>query len=164
MKNKFTIIEKSLPHPEIDKSTDITGLGAALIKRGAKLMNDIEMEKEEAEHGRQELFLELLEVVDSLDRILSHTTVSTPETDAAKLEGHIRAVARQLSWLLQRREVVPFDTMGKQADPELTEIIDFEERDNGLDEEVIEEVEKGYIYRGRLLRRARVKVIKPREE
>ena len=164
MKNKFTIVERPLPHPEIDISTDITGLGAALIKRGAKLMNDMEMEKEEAEHWRQELFLELIEVVDSLDRIRSHTTISMQETDTAKLEGHIRAVTRQLSWLLQRREVVPFDTMGKQAAPELTEIIDFEERDNGLDEEVVEEIEKGYTYRGRLLRRAKVKVIRLREE
>ena len=53
---------------------------------------------------------------------------------------------------------MPFDTVGKQADPTLTEIIGSEERDSCLDEEVIEEIERGYLCEGKLLRRARVKV------
>ena len=163
MKNKFTIVEPPLLCPEIDKTTDIKGMGVALIRRCAKLVNDMEEEKEESERWRKGLFLELLEVVDSLDRIQSQVETSTQETDAAKLGVHLRTLARQLSWVLQRREVVPFDTLGKEAAPGLTDIIDREERDTGLDEEVIEEFEKGYTYCGRLLRRAKVKVITKRE-
>ncbi len=163
MKNEFAILETPLPSPLREETAD-TGEGvAALIKRCAKLMNNLEKETEKAEKWKRELFLELLEVVDSLERTLSQAEKLPQQAATEKWVGHVRATAHQLSWLLKRRGIVPFDTMGKEADPGLTEIVGEMERDNCMDDEVVEEVGKGYLYQGQLLRRARVIVARKKE-
>jgi molecular chaperone GrpE len=163
MKRKFNICEKPLPIASVDESADIEGRGILLIKRCARLMNDLENEREIVEQWKEHLYLELLEVVDSLERIVLQAEKSSGEAAPARLIEHIYAAAHQLSWLLKRRGVAPFDTVGKEAAPELTEIIGIEVRDDCLDGEVIEEIEKGYLLKGKLLRRAKVKVAKKRE-
>jgi molecular chaperone GrpE len=160
MKNKFIIKEKSLSSPQIDKGADIDGIIRVLTKTQSKLMNEIEKENENIEQWKKGLFRELLEVIDSLERILLQAQKMPSDAAVTKLVGHVRVTAVQLSRILQRREVVSFETVGKEAVADLTEIVSIEERDTGLNEVVIEEFEKGYLYRGKLLRRAKVKIAK----
>jgi molecular chaperone GrpE (heat shock protein) len=72
-------------------------------------------------------------------------------------------VASQLSQVLARRQIVPFDIMGGLADPELTEIVDRSERDDCQEGVVIEQVERGYKWEGKRLRRSKVIVAKRQE-
>ena len=134
------------------------------IRKYAKLLNEVEDATRETENWKKNIFLELLEVVDSLQRILSQAENMPRDDTVDKLAGHIRVAGRQLNQVLSRRDVIPFETMGTRADAGLTEVVDVRETDTGMDEEVIEEIQQGYLYRGNLLRRAMVIVSKLKEE
>ena len=164
MKKKFTISEEPLPSPLRDDTADIEGRGRVLIKSYAELQNKLDDYDVEAEEWEKGLFLDVLQIVDSLERVLFQAEKLPQEAAVQKLVGYVRTTAHQLNHLLQRRKVVPFDTIGEPADPELTEIIDVEERDDCLDEEVIEEIEKGYKYKEKLLRRAKVIICQKKED
>jgi len=163
MRNKFTISEQPLPLPHRDENTSVGEGVADLMKRYATLTNDLEKENEKSEKWKRELFLELLEVVDSLERTLSQAEKLPRQAATEKLIGYVRATAQQMSWLLKRREIIPFDTLGKEADPRLTEIVGEKEEEGRHEDEVIAELGKGYLHKGQLLRRARVIVARKKE-
>ena len=164
MRKGFNIIEKPLDYQPVDRTAGIEKLTLELIKSRARLANQLENETEKAERWGAGLLCEVLEIADSLERILKQAEKLPPSPGTEKLEGHIRTVYNQLSHILQQRDVVPFESLGKQADPALTEIIDSVVREDCLDEEVVEEVEKGYLYQGNLLRRAKVIIAVGKEE
>jgi molecular chaperone GrpE len=163
MKNKFLIQEKPLALSLRDEDINIDRKAREIIKSHARLKNELENGLEKAEERGREMFLEVLEIADSLERILYQARLLPQEPSTEKLTGHVRTAALQLEQVLRRRDVVPFQSIGKPAAPELTEIVATEERDECLEDEVIEEIEKGYLFKGKLLRRAKVKIARKKE-
>lgn len=164
MNKRFAIHEKPLRFTSEYEGSDLQSQGVLFIRKYAKLLNEVEDATRETENWKKNIFLELLEVVDSLQRILSQAENMPRDDTVDKLAGHIRVAGRQLNQVLSRRDVIPFETMGTRADAGLTEVVDVRETDTGMDEEVIEEIQQGYLYRGNLLRRAMVIVSKLKEE
>jgi len=104
---------------------------------------------------------EMLAVVDNLRRAIEaaeRTPVKSVE-DAALLEG-VRSTERMMMQVLERFGVRKIDALGAPFNPELHEAvteIDYPEREPGTIAEVLED---GYTLHDRLLRPARVAVVK----
>jgi len=106
-------------------------------------------------HAVTGLLLELLAILDNLDRALEAATkVGKVET---LLEG-VRLIRRQTAALLERRGVAPFVSLRQPFDPawhEAVRQVPTLEAEEGI---IVEEIEKGYRLGNRLLRPAKVGV------
>ncbi len=162
---------------EVSRGEDDAGEGARLEDEIVRLEREAAQERErhlrtvaefdnyrrrvrrelyEAGHeGRRELLLSLLEVMDDFDRAEEHID----EADDAVAEG-LRLIRQRLRNLLESYGVTPFKSVGERFDPEVHEgmsLVDCDEREPGT---VYQEYLRGYLWNGRLLRPARVTVVR----
>ncbi len=97
-----------------------------------------------------------LEVSDNLDRAVSITV----ETEEAKkvLEG-VELVKKQMSDILTKLNVTPIAAVGEEFDPNVHNAVMHIEDDSITENTVVEELQKGYIYKNeRVVRYSMVKV------
>ena len=94
----------------------------------------------------------LLPVVDSLERALQ------VKSDAAELRGGVELISKQLQAALAKLSVNAIASKGELFDPRYHEAIEMVETSDVPDHEVIEELQRGYKFKDRLLRPAMVKV------
>ena len=113
---------------------------------------------EAVQRVRTSLLSVVLAVVDNLERALEHSAASEP---GAVLEG-IRMTHRQVMDMLHNMGVRPIEARGKPFDPRVHEAIDVAPaRDLGAaPDTVVEEIQRGYLLNGEMLRPARVRVAK----
>jgi molecular chaperone GrpE len=109
-------------------------------------------------YAGENIFRELLPVVDNLERALGQGVVEGG--DAAKnldalLEG-VQLTLKSLVGTLEKFEVKPIATVGESFDPTMQEALTMEASDTIPLNHVVAEFEKGYHYKDRLLRAARV--------
>jgi molecular chaperone GrpE len=97
----------------------------------------------------------LLPILDDLERTLTHTRGSSE----AMLTG-IKLVYKNLWGLLEREGLSRIPAVGQAFDPHIHEAVMVEADHSGQSEIVAEEIQPGYMHRGRLLRPAKVKVLK----
>jgi len=94
----------------------------------------------------------LLPVVDSLERALQ------VKSDAAELRGGVELIYKQLQAALSRLSVNAIVSKGEPFDPRYHEAIEMVETTDAPDHQVVEELQRGYKFKDRLLRPAMVKV------
>jgi len=104
--------------------------------------------------GRRELLLALLEVMDDFERALGHAG----EASDSVAEG-LRMIHRRFDSLLQANGVTPFDSKWRPFDPTTHEALSVVETDRAESGIVYEEVRRGYLWNGELLRPTRVIVV-----
>ncbi len=95
----------------------------------------------------------LLPVLDNFDRAV----VNLPENEAAWADG-IRMVQRQLLAALEQQGMSPIDSLGQPFDPNMHEAVMRDDQADAEDGTVLAELQKGYMYKGKLLRPSMVKV------
>jgi len=110
----------------------------------------------EIEHANEKLLRDLLTIVDDLERAI--TTIKNDDDRKGLL-----LVYNNLMNLLKKYEVQRIECLGKQIDPNLHEVLI---QENSPKEEgvVLEEFQKGYTYKNRVLRYSKVKVSKHIDE
>jgi molecular chaperone GrpE len=96
----------------------------------------------------------LLPAMDSLERALQ------VKSDAAELRGGVDLIYKQLLAALAKLSVNPIAAKGEAFDPRCHEAIEMVETSDAPDHQVIEELQRGYKFKDRLLRPAMVKVAK----
>jgi len=96
----------------------------------------------------------LLPVVDSLERALK------VKSDAAEFRSGVELIYKQLQSALARLSVNPIVSKGEPFDPHFHEAVELVETTDVPDHQVIEELQRGYKFKDRLLRPAMVKVAK----
>jgi len=96
----------------------------------------------------------LLPVIDSFERALR------TKSDAADYRAGIELIYKQLQDALARMGVRPVPAVGEPFDPHYHEAIEIVETEKAADHEVLEELQRGYKFKDRLLRPAMVKVAK----
>jgi molecular chaperone GrpE len=101
-----------------------------------------------------ELFLELLLVHDSFDRAFQSEAL---KSDPQVYQG-VRSIQRQVHQLLEKNGVMSFESVGQNFDPSLHEAVSTESSDRFVDGTVIRELQKGYVWEGKVLRAAKVVV------
>lgn len=106
---------------------------------------------------KEELFRELLPLVDNLDRSLDAARQAQGASPEALLKG-VELIRRSFDRLMENHEVVAIPTDGASFDPTLHEAMMVEERDDVDDQTIVQELQKGYKMGDRVLRPAMVKV------
>jgi molecular chaperone GrpE len=94
----------------------------------------------------------LLPVVDSLERAVQ------VKSDAAELRAGVELIYKQLQAALAKLAVHPIVSKGEPFDPHYHEAVEMVETTEAPDHQVLEELQRGYKFRDRLLRPAMVKV------
>jgi molecular chaperone GrpE len=94
----------------------------------------------------------LLPVVDSLERALQ------VKSDAAELRSGVELIYKQLQAALAKLSVNAIVSKGEAFDPRYHEAIEMVETTDAPDHQVVEELQRGYKFKDRLLRPAMVKV------
>ena len=115
-------------------------------------------EKEKAamfEVGAKSVIEKILPVVDNFERGLS--TVSEEEKTAPFVEGMDKTYKHLLK-MLEELEVVPIEAVGKEFDPTFHNAVMHVEDEEAGENMVVEEFQKGYTYRGSVVRFSMVKV------
>lgn len=118
------------------------------------------VERERAEFARaaaEDLILELLPLIDNLERALA---VPAEGGSAESYRAGVDLIHRQLLDVLRKRDVTPIDAADAQFDPHVHEAVVHEASDDHEDGEVIEELRRGYRLGSRLLRPSMVRVAK----
>ena len=141
---------------------------ASLKDRMLRLAADSENFKKRMERERvaglkyagEQIFREILPVVDNLERAigLSVTDAAAPEKSSAALLEGVQLTLKSLVNTLEKFEVKPIESVGQPFDPNKQEALTMEASEMVPAGHVITEFEKGYYYKDRLLRPARVVV------
>ena len=118
------------------------------------------MERERAaalKYSGEQIFREILPAVDNLERAIGHCN-DMDDAEAnfkAFLEG-VQLTLKSLVTALEKFEVKAVDSIGKPFDPNHQEALTMEASDSVPANHVVNEFEKGYYYKDRLLRAAKV--------
>jgi molecular chaperone GrpE len=112
-----------------------------------------------SEAAREEVLLDLLEVMDNFERAVACGDGSGPGPDDSYRRG-VELILDQLRSVLVKHGVRPIDTCGVEFDPAVHEAIAHIESDEHASNQIIEEERKGYMLGDRLLRCSRVVVAK----
>ncbi len=104
---------------------------------------------------KEELFRELLPLVDNLDRSLDAARAN-PSVESL-LKG-VELIRRGFDRLLENNEIAVISTTGVEFDPAQHEAMMVEERDDVPDQSIVQELQKGYKIGDRVLRASMVKV------
>jgi molecular chaperone GrpE len=153
--------ETSAPETELQK---LKAERDSLLDRLARAQAEFENARRRASKEQQEFrdyavadaIKSLLPVVDSLERALQ------VKSDGAELRSGVELIYKQLLAALAKLSVNPIVSKGEAFDPRYHEAIEMVETADAPDHQVIEELQRGYKFRDRLLRPAMVKVAKNR--
>jgi molecular chaperone GrpE len=151
--------ESSAPASELQK---LKAERDSLLDRLARAQAEFENARRRASKEQQDFrdyaladsIKSLLPVVDSLERALQ------VQSDAAELRGGVELIHKQLLAALAKLSVNPIVSKGEAFDPRYHEAIEMVETGDAPDHQVIEELQRGYEFKDRLLRPAMVKVAK----
>ena len=117
-------------------------------------------EKEKAqmfELGAKSIIEALLPVVDNFERALSH--VQEEEKDSPFVKG-IEGIYKQIQKMFADCNIQEIEALGKKFDPALHNAVMTEEEGDAEEDTVTADLQKGYTYRGNVVRHSMVKVKK----
>jgi molecular chaperone GrpE len=144
-----------------ERTAEVDGLNDRLLRLHAEFENY----KKRASRERSEfvrfanegLILELLPVMDSLEH-----AVATGRTggDVQSFAEGVDIILRLFQTTLEKAGVKSIEALGREFDPNFHQAVAQVEATDGRDNMAVEEVRKGYLLEGRLLRPAMVKVSK----
>jgi molecular chaperone GrpE len=113
-------------------------------------------EKEElAKYASMKLITELVPVMDNFERAMATVPEGTETESFAK---GFQMILRQLEGVLTNEGLTPMETVGQPFNPEFHQAIMQVESDEHEEGIVVEEVQKGYMLKDKVLRPAMVKV------
>jgi molecular chaperone GrpE len=133
----------------------------ALLDRLARLQAEFDNARKRATREQQEfrefaaadVIKGILPVLDSFERALK-----APAADSSDLRNGLELIYRQFQDVLQKLGVQPIPSVGKPFDPRVHEAIEMVDTTEAEDHHVLDELQRGYKYKDRLLRPAMVRV------
>jgi len=133
---------------------------AELYQRMLRAQADFENARRRAERDRSDflqfaamdLVRQILPVLDDFERALK---VETSDRNYAK---GVELIYQRLSETLKKTGLEPIDTAGKQFDPNLHQAVERVQTEEAEDQAILGEFQKGYNFKGKLLRPAMVRV------
>ncbi len=153
------------PEKELgDAREEIAGLRDRMLRMAA----DNENFKKRVERERlaglkyagEIIFREILPVVDNLERAMGQGVIegADAEKNLSALLAGVQLTLKSLTSTLEKFEVKAVESVGKPFDPQQQEAMTMDASDSIPVNHVILEFEKGYYYKDRLLRAAKVVV------
>jgi molecular chaperone GrpE len=117
--------------------------------------NEAKRVEEIVKYSSEGLVIEILDIMDGLDMALAHVPADIKEKHASWLEG-LEGVSRNMEKLLSRYSIEKIKVEGEKFDPSIHEVVGIEEQGG----ENIAQVRSGYKMFDKVIRPARVKIIK----
>ncbi|MFZ0770806.1 MAG: nucleotide exchange factor GrpE [Candidatus Sulfotelmatobacter sp.] len=150
-------LEAASPDSELQK---VKAERDSLLDRLARMQAEFENARRRTVKEQQEFrdyaaadaIKSLLPVVDSLERALQ------VKSDAAEFRSGVDLIYKQLQTALGKMSVQAIAAKGEPFDPHYHEAIEMVDTTDAPDHQVIEELQRGYKFKDRLLRPAMVKV------
>jgi len=140
-------------------AAEVEELKSRLMRRQADFENHrrrVEREREEfLAYAGMESIRAILPVIDDLERALEAAPEEGPVTDYA---AGFRMIYQKLFDTLTKLGLEPVESVGQPFDPNVHHAIESVPTENAPDHTVLEELQKGYNFKGKLLREAMVKV------
>ena len=149
----------------------IAELEEKIVRQYAEMENQrrrYEKEKDDAfEYGGFSFAKETLNLIDNLER--SKTTIENDEglknsVGFEKILNHLDIIYKDMISILKKNNIHPIESIGKKLDPNLHQAmmeIEDESKENGI---ILQEIQKGYMMKDRLLRPSLVGVAKKIEK
>lgn len=156
-KNGMAVAEPSGAETELQK---IRAERDALLDRLARAQAEFDNARKRAAKEQQDFrdfamsdaIKSLLPVVDNFERALQS------KSELADFRAGVDLIYKQLRDVLTKLGVQPIEAKGQQFNPHLHEAIEMVDTPDAADQEVLEEWQRGYKYKDRLLRPSMVKV------
>ena len=155
--------------PEVSAPSETEKLKSerdALIDRLARLQAEFDNARKRAVREQQDfrefaaadVIRNILPTIDSFERALK------VGGDSSDFRSGVELIYRQLQDALQKAGVQPIVAVGQAFDPRLHEAIEMVDTTAVPDHQVMEELQRGYKYKDRMLRPAMVKVARNNHE
>ena len=111
------------------------------------------------QYDGERVIKEILPLIDDLERMAKAAEDQNDKTEASLLEG-VQMVESKIKKYLELHEIIPFGEEGESLDSELHDAMLTETNEEMDDNIILDVFEKGYRYRGKVIRHARVIVNK----
>ena len=146
--------------PAADELSRLRGERDALLDRLARLQAEFENARKRSAREQQdyrdyaltEAVKSLLPILDSFERALAH------RENAKEFQSGVELIHKQLADALGKLGVKPVAAAGQPFDPHVHEAVEMVETDRARDNHVLDELQRGYKLKDRLLRPAMVRV------
>jgi molecular chaperone GrpE len=115
-------------------------------------------QQEYRDYAQADAIKALLPILDSFERALGTHPPGHSNSKNVEFRSGIDLIYKQLQGAMQQLGVQPIAAKGKSFDPHLHEAIEMVDTDEADDQTVIEELQRGYKLKERLLRPAMVRV------
>ena len=142
-------------------SNRIQDLNDALLRSQAELLNYKKRKDEETarilKYAETDILEGFLPILDNFERAISMDDNNFGDETSKFLEG-FRMVYNQTRSLLEKFEVKEIECLGKEFDPTYAQAVVVEKDETKESGVVLEVLQKGYMYKDRVLRIAMVKV------
>lgn len=154
--------EKSMEEKLVAAQEEIAVYQDKMLRAAAEFDNykkRMERDRNAAmKYAGEHILREILPVVDNLERALDPGVVSgvDPETKLAALLEGVQLTLKSLLAVLEKFEVKAIESVGLPFDPNIQEALVMEPSDVVPASHVLSEFEKGYYFKDRLLRVAKV--------
>ena len=111
------------------------------------------------QYDGERVIKEILPLIDDLERMAKAAEDQNDKTEVSLLEG-VQMVESKIKKFLGLHEIIPFGEQGESLDSELHDAMLTETNEEMDDNIILDVFEKGYRYRGKVIRHARVIVNK----
>jgi molecular chaperone GrpE len=160
--NEFVIDEQPLPVylSQDEDSADLVELTTKILSENERLQSlNRELQQRSASPADLEkLIRSLLPTLDSFDRVL-HLARSYPQSEA--MDNWLKSVESiyfRMLTLLESYGLFQLKSVGAKVDLNMHEVVEYRPSAEHPHETIISERQKGYVFRGKLLRDAKVVV------
>jgi molecular chaperone GrpE len=159
-----TTTSEAAPTAELDQlRTERDGLRAerdemrdTLLRRQAEFDNyrkRVERERQEqSAYASMDVVGDLLPILDDFERAL------TADSGSPEYAKGVQLIYQRMAESLKKTGLEPIDTTGKPFDPHIHQAIERVETNDSPDQSVLGEFQKGYHFKGKLLRPSMVRV------
>ncbi|MGL1931332.1 MAG: nucleotide exchange factor GrpE [Desulfotalea sp.] len=157
-------VEKTLEEQLADAKVEADELRDSMLRMAAESENfkkRIERERSSTlKYAGEHIFKELLPVADNLERAVTQGIVESVsvEKNLEALKEGVELTLKSLITSLEKFEVKAIDSLGQPFDPKTQEALTMAPSEDLPPNHVVQEYEKGYFFKDRLLRAAKVVV------
>jgi len=102
--------------------------------------------------GKRDVLLGVLAIMDSFERGLQSEALKSDHP----IHAGVISIYRQLQRLLEQHQVMSFESVGQRFDPNLHQATEAEFNQRYPEDIITQEVQKGYLWEGKVLRPAQV--------
>lgn len=113
-------------------------------------------------YGNEKILNSLVEVVDNFD-LTVNALVSDTDPKVKNILVGIEMVRKQFMEVLSQNGLSAIESLGKEFDPNFHEAMGTQKAEGKNENEIILEYKKGYLLNGRLMRAAKVIIVKNQE-